>query len=91
MTDENFDEEMALHDVILVEFYAPWCKHCKKLKPEYEKAARVLIKGDPPVPLAKVDATTNKELKERFEIKSFPTIFWFEKGEKTEYNGGREK
>ena len=37
--------------------------------------------------LAKVDATTNKKLKERFGVKSFPQMFWFEKGEhKPEYN-----
>lgn len=51
--------------------------HCKKLTPEYEGAAEVLSKNDPPIALAKVDATAEKTLAERFGIQGFPTLFWF--------------
>jgi|TARA_B110000305_G_C19222209_1_gene531118 thioredoxin-like negative regulator of GroEL len=51
--------------------------HCKKLTPEYEGAAEILSKSDPPVALAKVDATEQKALGERFGIQGFPTLFWF--------------
>ena len=51
--------------------------HCKKLTPEYAGAAEVLAKNDPPMALAKVDATENKKLAERFGIRGFPTLKWF--------------
>jgi len=89
LTDANFDEEIAKHDYLLVEFYAPWCGHCKKLAPEYAKAAATLAALDPPRYLAKVDATEQKAIAERFEIKGFPTLSFFANGEQTEYTGGR--
>jgi thioredoxin-like negative regulator of GroEL len=51
--------------------------HCKKLAPEYSEAALVLQKNDPPLSLAKVDATEQKKLAERFGIQGFPTLIWF--------------
>lgn len=91
LTEKNFDDVLAKNERILIEFYAPWCGHCKKLTPEYAAAAQVLAKNDPPVPLAKVDATENKALAERFGIQGFPTLYWFVNGEKMEYGGGRTK
>jgi protein disulfide-isomerase A1 len=89
LTDSNFHEEMKKHDFILVEFYAPWCGHCKSLAPEYAKAAKKLKENNPPYSLAKVDATENKNLAEEFGIRGFPTLFFFKNGVKQEYTGGR--
>ena len=51
--------------------------HCKALAPEYAKAAQKLRENDPPYYIAKVDATENKALGERFGVKGFPTIKFF--------------
>ena len=51
--------------------------HCKKLDPEYVAAAEVLGKREPPLFLAKVDATENKALAERFAVQGFPTLLFF--------------
>jgi protein disulfide-isomerase A1 len=89
LTDENFDSVIAKNQYILVEFYAPWCGHCKKLAPEYSAAAGVL-KADG-IPLAKVDCTVQKQVAERFKIQGFPTLKFFSNGKDLEYNGGRTK
>lgn len=90
LTDDNFDEEIAKNPNMLVEFYAPWCGHCKKLAPKYSAAAEQLAALDPPQYIAKVDCTTNSKLKSRFEIKGFPTLKYFKNGEPHDYKGKRE-
>ena len=55
LTDSSFDQKVfGSKDIWMVEFYAPWCGHCKKLEPEWNEAATKL-KGQ--VKFAKVDAT----------------------------------
>ncbi|KAJ8493461.1 hypothetical protein OPV22_015182 [Ensete ventricosum] len=90
----NFSETVSKHDFIVVEFYAPWCGHCKKLAPEYEKAASVLSENDPPIALAKIDCNedVNKEIASKYEIRGFPTLKIFRNGGEDiqEYKGPRE-
>ncbi|WCJ44369.1 Protein disulfide-isomerase [Euphorbia peplus] len=94
LDQSNFTETITKHDFIVVEFYAPWCGHCKKLAPEYEKAASVLNSHGSPVVLAKVDANeeVNKDIASQYDIKGFPTIKILRNGGKSiqEYKGPRE-
>jgi len=85
----NFDEHVGGSKGAFVEFYAPWCGHCKSLAPEYEKVATA-FKGLPVV-VAAVDADKHRDLGGRFGVQGFPTLKWFPAGSTTpeDYNGGR--
>jgi len=90
--DSDFDSTLEGHDLALVMFYAPWCGHCKRMKPEFDKAGKILAANDPPVTLAKVDCTeAGKDTCGRFEVRGYPTVKIFRNGElSSDYNGPRE-
>jgi len=90
LTDQNFDQAVSENEFILVEFYAPWCGHCKSLEPEYAKAAKDLTERKSGVKLAKVDATAQKDTASKFDIEGFPTLKFFSNGKPSDYNGPRE-
>lgn len=92
LTDENFDKlVLNSDDVWLVEFFAPWCGHCKNLAPEWAKAAKEL-KGK--VKLGALDATVHQSKPAEYGIRGYPTIKFFRGGKKDksdvqDYDGGR--
>jgi len=90
LTQENFAKFIEENDNTLVKFYAPWCGHCKKMAPDYISASdKADVEGK--VKFAEVDVTEENELGSEFEIRGFPTLKYFSKGEVFDYEGGRSE
>ncbi|SPO21998.1 probable protein disulfide-isomerase precursor [Ustilago trichophora] len=94
LTSRNFDQIVLNEEKdVLVEFYAPWCGHCKNLNPTYQQVAQD-FSGDDDCVVAQMDADneSNKPIAARYGVSSYPTLMFFPKGDKSNpqpYNGGR--
>jgi len=71
---KTFDEiVMDTSKDVMIEFYAPWCGHCKSLAPKYEELGKMFA-DEPTVVIAKIDATENDT---PVNIRGFPTIMFY--------------
>merc|ERR1719263_1848956 len=91
ITDSNFDDVVLnSKQPFLVEFYAPWCGHCKALAPEWVRASNEL---EGKFNLGAVDATVHQNVAQRYGVRGYPTIKYFPPGDKSatpeDYTGGR--
>nr|XP_004487116.1 protein disulfide isomerase-like 1-4 [Cicer arietinum] len=89
LKDNNFTDVVNKNRYVMVEFYAPWCGHCQALAPEYASAATEL-KGENVI-LAKVDATEESDVAQKYGVEGFPTIYFFIDGIHKAYTGHRTK
>jgi len=88
LTSATFDETIGNNPLMLVEFFAPWCGHCKALAPHYEEAATALKEKS--ITLASVDCVDEADLCQAKEVQGYPTLKVYKNGTPTEYNGPRK-
>ncbi|KAM0716973.1 hypothetical protein Q7P37_006825 [Cladosporium fusiforme] len=89
LTKDTFEPFVKENDLVLAEFFAPWCGHCKALAPEYEEAATSLKDKD--IALAKVDCTEQQELCQSYGVEGYPTLKVFRGTENVQpYQGPRK-
>ena len=83
-TNKNFEEIIKEEEIVLVEFYATWCKPCNDLAPIIEEIA----KEERKTKFVKIDVDNEKELKERYEIFAVPTMVLIKNGKEVDRHVG---
>jgi len=91
LTSRNFDSSIRDGNTWLVEFYSPWCGHCKRFAPTYESIAMEFHSSDSPIKVAKIDGTIERALTSRFSIKGYPTFFLIKGWDVFEFTAPRSK
>jgi len=90
LTDETFDNFLTTNPSVLVMFYAPWCGHCKRMKPDYAAVASVTNLPDGIGKVAAIDCTKSKTSCKKYEVKGYPTLKYFKNGiHVNNYDGAR--
>ena len=73
VTQENFHQVVSGNNMVLVDFWAPWCGPCRSFAPAYEAASEKF----PDVVFAKVNTEEQQALAAHFQIRSIPTLMIF--------------
>ena len=84
LDEKNFAKSVR-RGKAFVKFFAPWCGHCKRLAPTWEKLAMETKS----VTIAEVNCDENKKLCATYHVVGFPTLLVFKKGKYAKYSKGR--
>ena len=87
LTAENFQRQVTMtRDPWFIKFYAPWCHHCQAMAPNWQGMAREM-KGK--LNVGEVNCEVDKRLCKDVKVRGYPTIYFFQGGERIEYDGLR--
>ena len=85
LNKDNFEQTVLNNDLVILDFWAPWCGPCRAMAPAYEQAATELAPG---VRLAKLNTEEAQELGARYNIRSIPTLALFKNGREVARQAG---
>ncbi len=77
VTEENYDREVGMSDKpVLLDFYADWCPSCRSIGPIIDQIAKE--RND--IKVAKINIEEQKEMSDKFGVKSIPALFVIKNG-----------
>ena len=91
LTTEQFEQKLKNGEKMVVEFWAPWCGPCKVMKPTFEKVSQSLRSENFAVSLYTINVDANREIAQRYGVRSIPTIKVFNSGKDVVTKVGLQK
>ena len=77
LTSQNFNQEIANNDLLLVDFWAEWCGPCKSMHPIFTRMAKKYKQ----VRFARVNVDNAQDIAMKYGVQSIPTFIMFKNGE----------
>lgn len=84
---ETLGELINSQEIVLLQFYAPWCEHCKHFEPHFDKLLDKAQSLEQNIIFAKINAEKNKNVVSFFDIQGYPTLLLFVNGDPIFYSG----
>ena len=86
ITNENFDSLLSEKEVVVVDFWAPWCGPCRMMGPVVDDLAE--DNKDDNTAIGKVNVDESSDLAQKYGIRGIPTVIFFKGGEPVERISG---
>ncbi len=83
LTTEQFEQKLKKGEKMFVEFWALWCGPCKRMKPTFEKVSQNLKNENYGVSLYTINVDSNREIAQRYGVRSIPTTKAFSGGKES--------